>query len=509
MPPLRPAVGFCIQTESTGTPPGRWFINMTRHKMVDMPVAYSGRPVSREFILSHGIGNMQVPFDIGTFRKLKERAEGAKQTTYCVDVVFNPLIIQLFMDDEFCNADGLQNFRTFVMNLALKRIEESIGVKLSLPKAKLVKAFRYKDGEDGEQDPREFTELPGDADCFDEEAPKKPAKEEPAQELIQDVTPGKPKKPAVKKGFLNTSSKSLYGPEGSKEGVVPENAGDPMGFIPKKLRQTCKFVDTAAPEYQEAEKKRRSAEEHNATAQEFRDTLTKDLDKWTRHAQPDKWESDLPDAGPPPCKYDNDYSRFNDVGACEDEAVAAPTQQRDWYCDGDGKVQRVPSSSSKAPAPTPEPAPPAAEPALKKGFLDGGKSPLYPKGSEQRAPPTEEQIMKDMANLMGVGGSEARQGTAEKKPSVAAKVPECKAPEFTLSEEADNMRLTVSVPRLESMQGVSLDVTEQRASLAFPGGAGLKPLQVELPVAVVPTGARAKFSKKRCEIAVTLPLAAH
>jgi len=342
MPPLRPSAGFCIQTESTGNPPARWFINMSRHKMVDMPMAYSGRPVSREFILSHGIGNMQVPFDIGSFRKLKERCEGARKTTYCVDAVFNPLIIQLFMDDEFCNSEGLSNFRPFVMNLALKRIEESIGVKLSLPKAKLVKAFRYKDGEDGEQEPREFTELPGQADCFDEEAPPKPApKEEPAEELIQDMTPGKPKKPVVKKGFLNGNSKSLYGEEGSKEGVVPENAGDPMGFIPKKLRQTCKIVDTGAPEYQEQQRKNKAAEEQAAMQRDFRETLTKDLDKWTRAANPhDKWESDLPDAQePPPCKYDNDYSRFNDIGDEEEAAPPTAAETRDWYCDKDGKVQ--------------------------------------------------------------------------------------------------------------------------------------------------------------------------
>jgi hypothetical protein len=504
---------------------------MTRHKMVDMPVAYSGRPVSRDFILSHGIGNMQVPFDIGTFRKLKERAEGARQTTYAVDVVFNPLIIQLFMEDEFCNAEGLQNFRPFVMNLALKRIEETIGVKLSLPKAKLAKGFRYKDGEDGEEVPREFTELAGSADCFDEEAPPKPAKEEHKEELIQDMTPGKPKKPAVKKGFLNgSSSKPLY-PEGSREGVLPENAGDPMGFIPKKLRETCKIVDTGAPDYQKAEKARRAAEDQNDANKEFRDTLTKDLDKWARMSQKDKWEKDLPDAVETPArKYDNDYSRFNDVGDDEPDGPQ-PEDPRDWYCDSNGKIQPRTSSSSKAPA--------HAEPtgqAVKKGFLDSAKSPLYPKGSsEQKAPSTgtdaeqmfkemasrfsdqemasllgsDKEMEKEMAKLLGASQERRPPATEGKKPSVEARVPENKAPEFTLSQEPDSVKLTVSVPRLESMQGVNLDVTERGASLAFPSGAGLKPLQVQLPTAVVPVGAKAKFSKKRCEIAVTLPLAAH
>jgi len=69
------------------------------------------------------------------------------------------------------------------------------------------------------------------------------------------------------------------------------------------------------------------------------------------------------------------------------------------------------------------------------------------------------------------------------------------------------MQLVVSVPGLPSMQGVSLDVTEREASLAFPGGVGLRPLKVALTTAVVPTAARAKFSKKTQQITITLPVA--
>ena len=34
-----------VEAKSTGTPPGRWFLNMTMHKLVEMPVAYSGQKV--------------------------------------------------------------------------------------------------------------------------------------------------------------------------------------------------------------------------------------------------------------------------------------------------------------------------------------------------------------------------------------------------------------------------------------------------------------------------------
>ncbi|CAJ1342462.1 unnamed protein product [Effrenium voratum] len=121
------------------------FLNMTSHKLVEMPVAHSGQKVTRDWILTHGIASLQVPFDMGSFRKVKgERAEGAKHTTWCIDVVFNPLMVQLFVDDAFCNA--MESFRPWVIGLTLKRIEESLNVKLEPSSIKLMKDFRYKAG---------------------------------------------------------------------------------------------------------------------------------------------------------------------------------------------------------------------------------------------------------------------------------------------------------------------------------------------------------------------------
>merc|ERR1719235_3057514 len=220
---------------------------------------------------------MKIPFDMGSFRKLKERAEGARHTSYCVDVVFNPFIIQMFMDDDFNKT--MAEYRPFIINLALQRIESSIGVKLSTQKVKLVKNFLYKDGEGHNGDiPRDFTELPQEIEEVDAIPPPKPppAEEEPAEPLIQDITPGK-KKPAVKKGFLNKSSAALY-PEGSNEGILPENAGDPMGWMPKGLRKTCKIVDCNSPEYQEQQKKKTAVEETNKINKDFRDQLGKDME---------------------------------------------------------------------------------------------------------------------------------------------------------------------------------------------------------------------------------------
>lgn len=501
---------------------------MCKHKMIEMPIAYSGKEVSKDYILTHGIACMSVPFDMGTFRKLKERADGAKRTTYCVDVVFNPLIVNLFMDDEFCNA--MNQYRPFVINLALNRIKESIGVQLTSQQVKLVKSLRYKDGEGNTGSvPKILTEIADDHTNLDEhetyEVKKNPIVANDAP-LIEDLTPGpRCRKPAIKKGFLNSGKSNLYGPEGSGEGVLPENAGDPMGWMPKKLRQNSKIVDCNAPEWQENEKKRREAEESNKMNQEFRDTISKDMAAWSKRSELDKWAGDLPDGteDASSCKYDVDYSRFDKIDDVEDPPVMQ--QERDWYCDSNGQCHQIRQSSSTSETSATEENQPTS---LKKGFLDNIDKPLYPKGSTQGgSAPDEAQMLKDLGNLMGQGGKlpddllfkelgnlvnadgAVKPSYDEPSPKAGLSVKTTKAntPEYTMDPAPEGLQLVVSVPGLTSMEGVSLDVTENQASLAFPSAAGLQPLRVELPNAVVPTGARAKFSRKTQQITVKLPLA--
>jgi len=525
--------GFCIQTDSLSTTSGRWYLNMVRHSLCEMPIAHSGKVVTREFILSHGIGSMKIPFDMGSFRKLKERADGARHTSYCVDVVFNPFIIQMFTDDAF--NEIMKEYRPFIINLVLKRVESSIGVKLSSQKVKLVKKFLYKDGTGPNSDqPREFTELPQEIDDCEEEvqpsskkaAAAAAAAAAPEEPLIQDITPGQRKKQALKKGFFNNAKTELY-PEGSKEGVVPENAGDPLGYLPKKLRQTCKVVDTNSPEYQENEKKKQAADSHNAMNSEFRDMLSSDLGKWNKPGN--QWDQDdLPDGAEEPqpnAKYENDYSRFDRIKEEEDKPEV---EKRDHWFDENGKMR--PHAAPKPAAPTAAEA--SSGPAMKKGFLDSAKSPLYPKGSEQRAPTDEADFMKSLggdesemrAMLSKLGMSDDTLGELDKgldgllepkgapqahKPSnIAAKFPERKAPEYKIVVDDNEglLQLVVDVPKLESMQGVDLDVTDRCASIAFPSSVGLSPLKVQLPSSVIPASVKAKFSKKTHQITVKLPL---
>jgi hypothetical protein len=484
---------------------------MCKHKLVEMPVSYSGKPVTKDWIFAQGLGCLQVPFDLGSFRKLKERCDGARHTCYAVDIVFNPLIVQLFMDDEFCNK--MEQYRQWVLNMAVKRVDESIGVRLSTQKVKLVKSLRYKDGEtDGT--PREFTELPSERDMdLDSDIPppaKKTAPDADDKPLSQEVTPNGRRKPAVKKGFLNSKDSAPLYPEGSKEGVLPENAGDPMGWMPKKLRQNSKIIDCNSPEYQENERKKKAAEEANNQNKEFRDSLLQGFDSFAKKQSRDIWEhGDLPEGTeePPKCKYDNDYSRFDLIEDVAPEP-APGMEPRDYYFDEHGKRHQINSK------PMPKAGGFADEestPAVKKGFFGDSKKPLYPpEGSEQKSPMAEEELMKELGSFLKENESRgAPQANGAPVPTpVKAKRPELLDPDYALTEVGDNLQLVVTVPNLTSMQGVDLDVTEQRASLAFPPSAGMRPLQVELPVHVVPTSVRAKFSKKARQITVRMPLAA-
>ena len=50
----------------------------------------------------------------------------------------------------------------------------------------------------------------------------------------------------LRRGFFNDrTAPSLYGPEGSREGVLPEGAGDPLGHIPKSFREKCQIIDVS------------------------------------------------------------------------------------------------------------------------------------------------------------------------------------------------------------------------------------------------------------------------
>ena len=88
------------------------------------------------------------------------------------------------------------------------------------------------------------------------EADEEPPTAEAGEPLIEEISSQRHSSKHVKKdkqgnlppikGFFGRQKPgdSLYGPEGSAEGVVPDGAGDPLGYLPKGLRERCKvFID--------------------------------------------------------------------------------------------------------------------------------------------------------------------------------------------------------------------------------------------------------------------------
>jgi len=384
-----------------------------------------------------------------------------------------------------------------------------------------------------------------------------------AEPLIQDVTPGAGKKTALKKGFFNNKTAApLYGPEGSKEGVLPENAGDPLGYLPKKLRNSSKIIDCNSPEFQKQQEQKKKIEDQNKMQQEFRDTMMEGFNSFTARQAREIWSSDSPEGTEevPAKKYNNDYSRFDQI---EEEPEKAPEDNRDYYFDQNGNpVKKKQPATQNKPAQSEEeqlkffmeqaeklgvtsdqdkeeakalsqllndasqvPPPNAsatdasrseapAYPAVKKGFLDGKKSLYGNKGSPELEPMSDVDMMKQFGDLLGASFGESSgsrpaardMDDVDRAPSLNVKTSSLQVPSFKLNETAsDALQLVVEVPGLLSMHGVDLDVTDRRAMLDFPAGAGLRPLQVELPCSVVPTSVKAKFSKSKSTITVTLP----
>eukprot|EP00391_Amoebophrya_sp_Ameob2_P005140 CAMPEP_0178988730 /NCGR_PEP_ID=MMETSP0795-20121207/3965_1 /TAXON_ID=88552 /ORGANISM="Amoebophrya sp., Strain Ameob2" /LENGTH=776 /DNA_ID=CAMNT_0020680021 /DNA_START=87 /DNA_END=2418 /DNA_ORIENTATION=+ len=423
-PTLRPQVGFCMKARIrqsvdknlTSVEGSRMYLNFCTHPLIEAPRLPNGKTVTKEWILKHGIGNMQIPLDLGTYRKLKLAAEGGK-SSFAVDVVFHPSMIELFMNEDFNSSklgfagDQLNSFRPYLSNVAFNMVERELKLQLSRAEKEisLVKDSRYMDPENAGKksaktspQPREFQEImteeavaemkktmedrcgiekkeefgknikfkdapAGDHDMINIAASEKGANEDfliressTGQRGVTTTKQEKGQQSNIKKqmkGFLNKAKEknvTLYDENGSGEGVLPENAGDPMGWLPKKLRNTCQIVDTNTPEYQEKEKQRLAAEQAAKENEETKSDMMKDMERWAAKQRNtyDRWAEDVP-TNASSSKYDLDYSKFDRILQEEEAAdaraggqggAAAPgaiTGERDWYYDAEGKPHPV------------------------------------------------------------------------------------------------------------------------------------------------------------------------
>lgn len=464
---LRPDEGFCVYAEVAGKRcNGRLFVNVCSHVMVGFPASKLGEKASKDYILKRGLSHLQIPIDCSTFRRLRVRQEGARKNGYAVDVILHPFLVKLFHEDGFCKS--VENFRPYFLNLCLQTVERELECKISRD-VKLVKKILYTDP-DEDDNPREVAEIPKDgADSDDDiensppqaELKKKSDDEKPIIEEVSQVS----KKPAMKKGFLGNSKKPLY-PNGSTEGVLPENAGDPMGWMPKGLRKRCNIVDCNSDEYKkmEAEKEKGlKIEQQNKEAESWNNSLKSDLNKWTKKLVDDrKWQDDTPDSA----KYSVDYKRFENIDESDDEKA---TSSR--------KLGSTTTSTRPASGGTSQEAEEKKEEELEKEFREFSK--------------LAEAYIPSLGKDAGPGGLE--KGFLNKPKKTFPKT------NYRLIPTDENVTVEVDTPGLTSMLGVDLQVDNEKCSLEFPNDLE----SVTIPWRVDPDSVKAKFSKKKQMISIT------
>jgi len=166
-------------------------------------------------------------------------------------------------------------FQQRLMLLAVPFVERETGVALNHHSVKCLKNVFYKSGggvnrktpwpvhvEAGNATPKPKKRLDQDrvASAYDELL----GDASNGLNFHQGKLTGIKKKQVVKKGFLNSDKlkkegTGMYDETGSGEGVLPDGAGDPMGWMPKKLRNMCKVVDTGQ---ENAEKQQQAMEDY-------------------------------------------------------------------------------------------------------------------------------------------------------------------------------------------------------------------------------------------------------
>lgn len=283
-PKTLPVPGFVIKTFAMADSQ-KWFLNCCSHSIVDRPLANGTmEPVDDAYLDAWCLANVQVPLHTCSKRTTVDHAGEA---SIAVDVLFNPALIARATATGSKNASA---FQEYMCSLAIKHVEKDMGVRLD-KKGKVIRAA-YKGGRgDGslpvpvpeliamEQEqiaramkgrqPRAHAEagngkkLVQEFNSWDEVERAAAARKAGAHELPAgngqasrtaaegSAAPGgsdgkgRSSGTVMKPGFLNSGAGKLY-PTGSTEGTPAKNAGDPLGWMPEKLRSRVCTVDTAA-----------------------------------------------------------------------------------------------------------------------------------------------------------------------------------------------------------------------------------------------------------------------
>lgn len=281
-PNVLPVPGFVVKTFAMADST-KWFLNCCAHGIVDRPLANgSMEQVDDAYLDAWCLSNVQVPLHVCSMRTTVDHAGEA---SVAIDVVFHPALTAR------ATAAGSKNAAAFQENmctLAIRNVEKEAGVRLD-KKGKVIRAV-YKGGRGDGSLPMPIPELVVQAReqlaaAMAAADSRREAARGPAggKKLVEEYTSwdeveraeaarkaGARQAPAggasgrsrgggggggaeIKSGFLNGSGGKLY-PNGSTEGTPAKNAGDPLGWMPEKLRARVQTVDTAGMSAEEQQR---------------------------------------------------------------------------------------------------------------------------------------------------------------------------------------------------------------------------------------------------------------
>ena len=281
-----PTAGFVVKLKAPdGT---RHYANICSHPAIQRPLNPADQEVENGVLRTRGIDNLRVPLLLSPVRTVPLGGDDEEEAV-CFDVMFNTAVLDVALPggaSEDANsaaaAHGIdpalsKMVRMRLVELALSHAEQDLGYKLGRAYT-LPKNASYKGGVGGGRQPvpcqalrnliaaQEAAELQvqqhaaaGPWKSKREAAGQTTrAKIEELASFEDDRLEERRQQPLIKKGFLSAQSakgRHLY-PNGSEEGMLYGDvkvAGDPLGYLPKGLRSRVKVVDpaTTTPEQQQ------------------------------------------------------------------------------------------------------------------------------------------------------------------------------------------------------------------------------------------------------------------
>eukprot|EP00668_Euglena_longa_P015306 GGOE01019369.1.p1 GENE.GGOE01019369.1~~GGOE01019369.1.p1 ORF type:complete len:523 (-),score=172.34 GGOE01019369.1:198-1691(-) len=489
--PLTPKAAFVVKTfrvdEAGRATEYKVFINVCCLDEVGRPITKSGIEATEEMLDERGIDNLQVPIHVGAvWEDTDHRAERCMVT----DVVFHPCVTNR------CLAGPLkQHYQKRVAELAMQFVEEDSHTGLRLSRQFKLPRMTYK----GQGPPKQVV-FTGDraplrakvTKTLSEEDRKwveEITKEDPSPNPVPSTAPKAAatattladhnshkkaeKAPLIKKGFLNDAKTALY-PKGSENGVLPPNAGDPLGYLPEGLRKTCKVVDPTQTYYKDPK-----VQEILQQREQEREEFKRSLEESAKDTSPEEFLSRLKEFG---------SMMFPETVPKEEWKKRA--EEANPFA---GLMGHPPGG--EVPTPTASPSPPI------KTLADLGLTLLQKEAPAKSAEDEVHICPTPVSPCTPVEGVNPHAGSGSPRLEEQL-VPAAGTLQHSIDTTDTSILVTVQLPMVDSMSGVELTVEPRSLHLEVRGHPAL---DLELPEVLQEDLCKAQFSKKKRVLVVSIP----